>query len=195
MESIILASGSPRRQEYFKMLGIPFRIMPPRLDESYADGMPPDEFSRTMAVKKIDKILSQLNGKLPLWIFAADTIISFEGKVLGKSVTREEASETLKKLSGREHDIITSCALFSGEKNATDCRTVSTNIQFADIPPSTLEWYLDTGEWQGTAGSYKIQGIAGCFISKITGSFSSAVGLPLREFYLMLIENGYVYGR
>jgi septum formation protein len=195
VESIILASGSLRRQKYFKMLGLPFKIMPPLVNEAYNESTPPDEFARSMAIKKVEKIIEQLNGKIPQWVFGADTLISLDGKALGKSSTREEAETTLKQLSGRTHEVITACALFCGKTRQIDCRTASTTVYFAEILPAELDWYLDTGEWQGAAGSYKIQGLAGCFVTKIEGSFTAVVGLPLRLFYRMLIENGYDYGK
>lgn len=194
VDSIILASGSLRRHEYFKMMGIPFKIMPPVIDESFQGGVSPEEFAVQMASKKVEKIIRQLNGKTPQWIFGADTLISLDGTVLGKSSTRENAAETLKKLSGRAHDVVTSCALYCGKTGNIDCRTVKTHVEFAKISDIEMEWYLDTGEWQGAAGSYKIQGLAGCFITSITGSFSAVVGLPMRLLYTMLKENGYEYG-
>lgn len=194
MESIILASGSRRRQDYFKLLGLPHKILPASVDEAYIEGLSPVEFAKKMATAKVEKILSDLGGKIPQWIFGADTLIALDGKVIGKSQTREDAEINLKKLSGRTHEVITACALFCGKNRRLECRDKSTIVHFAEIDKKMLEWYLDTGEWQGAAGSYKIQGLAGCFIEKIEGSFSGVVGLPLRLFYTMLVENGYDYG-
>jgi septum formation protein len=176
------------------MLGVPFKIMPPVINEKYSGGLTPEEFAKTMAEKKVEKIITQLNGKIPQWIFGADTLVSIDGTVLGKSETREEAEITLKKLSGREHDVVTACALFCGKTKLVDCRTHVTRVSFSEISPGELEWYLETGEWQGAAGSYKIQGLAGCFINGIQGSFSAVVGLPMRLVYKMFRENGYMYG-
>ena len=193
MESIILASGSLRRKEYFKMLGLPFKIMPPSIDESYIEGMTPDEFAKNMSVKKVEKILWQLNGKIPQWVFGADTVISLDGAVLGKSFSIDEAELMLKKLSGREHEVITACALFNGKTKKIDCRSASSTVEFALLYDKDISWYLETGEWQGSTGSYKIQGLAGCFVTKLQGSFNTIAGLPMRLFYLMLKENGYDY--
>lgn len=194
MESIVLASGSRRRQDYFKMLGIPHKILPPHIIETYIEGMPPHEFARQTAAAKVQKILTDLNGKIPQWVFGADTIVVLNGEVFGKSTTREEAAAALMRLSGCAHEVVTACALYCGKTRAIDCRVDTTIVQFAKLDSDILDWYLDTGEWQGAAGSYKIQGLAGCFVEKIEGSFSSVVGLPLRLFYLMLCENGYDYG-
>jgi septum formation protein len=85
-------------------------------------------------------------------------------------------------------------ALYSGKEKAVDCRSTVSQVTFAPISPEDIDWYIDTGEWQGVAGAYKVQGLASCFISNINGSYSGIVGLPLREFYVMLKENGYAYG-
>ncbi|MDR2864558.1 MAG: Maf family protein [Spirochaetaceae bacterium] len=193
MESIVLASGSLRRQEYFKLLGLPFKIIPPLVEEKNTGGISPPDFAMAMAKKKVEKVIEDLKGKIPLWIFAADTLIAVEDRIFGKSSSREEAEETLKILSGKEHEVITACALFNGKANAIDCKPVSTHITFAQMSRSDLNWYLDTGEWQGAAGSYRIQGLGACFVSRINGSYSNVVGLPLREFYEMLLQNGYPY--
>jgi septum formation protein len=168
--------------------------MHPLISEENEAALPPLEHAKAMAVKKVERILLRLGGKIPQWILGADTLISLDGEALGKSATREEAAETLKKLSGRDHEVITACALFNGRTKEIDCRAASTTVSFDTLSPDLMEWYLDTGEWQGAAGSYKIQGLAGCFVTKITGSYSLVVGLPLRLLYLMLNENGYRYG-
>jgi septum formation protein len=99
----------------------------------------------------------------------------------------------LEKLRGREHEVSTSVALFNGRKQTVDCRSVLSSVTFAALTDSELEWYLNTGEWQGVAGGYKIQGLGGCLVTSVRGSHSAIVGLPLREFYVMLLENGYLY--
>jgi septum formation protein len=194
VEPIILASGSLRRQEYFKLLGLPFNIMPARLDETPKPGQTPREYTEDMAVRKINKIIDQLQGRIPRWICGADTVISVDGEIFGKPQDRDEAQVMLEKLQGREHEVSTSVALFSGNTRSIDCQTVQSSVVFAPLSDSEIDWYLTTGEWQGVAGSYKIQGLGGCFVSSIKGSYSAIVGLPMHEFYCMLIKNGYQYG-
>jgi septum formation protein len=191
MESIVLASGSLRRQEYFKMLKLPFRIMPPSIDETNVNNLNAQDLTCYLAKCKVEKIIADLKGRLPLWIFAADTLLSLDGEVIGKSKDREEARQTLKRLSGRSHEVFTGCALYNGKEKKIDCRCEQSSVDFVPLSEADIEWYLDSGEWQGAAGSYKIQGMAGCFIRSIKGSFSSIVGLPLHLFYDMLTENGY----
>jgi septum formation protein len=194
MDPIILASGSLRRQEYFRLMGLPFNIIPPLIDENPGENLSPREATEELAIRKVNQIIKLLQGRTPPWICGADTIVSLEGRIFGKPADREDAYKTLNMLQGREHDVVTAVALFNGKTKTTDCRSVVSTVTFSPLTEVEIDWYLNTGEWQGVAGAYKIQGLASCFISNITGSYSSIVGLPIREFYVMLRENGYVYG-
>jgi septum formation protein len=193
MEPIILASGSLRRQDYFKILGLPFNIMPAMLDEKPQAGQSPRDYTEDMAVRKINKIIDQLRGRIPQWICGADTVISVDGEIFGKAQNRDEAREMLLKLRGREHEVYTAIALFNGRNQTIDCQSVPSSVTFSPISEEEIDWYLNTGEWQGVAGAYKIQGLGSCFVTGIKGSYSAIVGLPMREFYVMLLENGYPY--
>ncbi|MDR1596135.1 MAG: Maf family protein [Treponema sp.] len=194
MEPIILASGSLQRQEFFKLLSLPFSIMPAQIDESTQGNLKPRELAEELAVRKVNKIVELLSGRIPNWIFGADTLISVDGDVYGKPGDRDDAQSMLTRLQGRSHEVVTAMALYRGREKTVDCRSVVSSVTFASIRHEDLEWYLDTGEWQGAAGAYKIQGLAGCFVSGISGSYSGIVGLPMHEFYVMLKENGYSYG-
>jgi septum formation protein len=194
MVPIILASGSLRRQEYFRQLGLPFSIMPAAIDEIPHDDLSPRQNAEDFAVRKVRKVIETMKGRLPLWIFGADTIITLNGGIFGKPLDREDAKRMLGLFSGGEHEVITALALYNGREEKIDCRSVSTRVSFALLSEAEIEWYLDTGEWQGVAGAYRIQGLAACFISSITGSPSAVVGLPLRDFYVMLRTNGYPFG-
>jgi septum formation protein len=194
MEPIILASGSLRRQEYFRLLGLPFSIMPARIEESNDKNLGPRDLAEDLAVRKVNRIMELLAARLPLWIFAADTLISAGGKIFGKPAGQEDARRMFRTFRGRSHEVITAMAFFNGREKKVDCRSVESTVTFAPVTDEEIEWYLDTGEWQGVAGAYKIQGLASCFISRIDGSYSGIVGLPMQEFYSMLKDNGYPYG-
>jgi septum formation protein len=194
MDPIVLASGSLRRQEYFRLMGLPFSVMLSHADESHAGSENPLEISRELAERKVKGIIDQIQGRPPLWICGADTLVVLDGNTMGKPANREDAASMLQKLQGRGHEVITSVALYNDRAKTTDCRSVTSAVTFAPLSPDDIEWYLDTGEWQKTAGAYKIQGLASCFITEIKGSYSGIVGLPLREFYVMLKDNGYSYG-
>jgi septum formation protein len=194
MDPIILASGSLRRQEYFRLLNLPYSIMPARIDEAYEKGAAPQKVAENMAIRKINKILDLLKGRTPPWICGADTIVSMDKHIFGKPKDRDDAHRMLLEIQGRSHEVVTAVALFNGKNRAIDCRSVVSEVSFAKLSDVEIEWYLNTGEWQGVAGGYKIQGLASCYISGIKGSYSSIVGLPIHEFYVMLKENGYPYG-
>jgi septum formation protein len=174
-------------------MGLPFSIMPSHVNESYTGKKIPREITGELAVRKIRRIIEQLQGRSPLWICGADTVIALDGNILGKPADRDDAASMLQRLQGRDHEVVTSVALYNGRKKATDCRSVTSTVTFAPLSPDEIEWYLDTGEWQEVAGAYKVQGLASCFITGIKGSYSGIVGLPLREFYVMLMDNGYPY--
>jgi len=176
------------------MLGLPFSVMPAKIDESLCTQKDPKELTRELSVKKIENVLEQMRNRLPRWIFGADTVIASEDKIFGKAQNRENAASMLKELSGRQHQVITSMALYNGREKKYDCRTASCTVVFDSMTEDEINWYLNTNEWQGVAGSYRIQELASCFIAKIDGSPSTVVGLPLREFYVMLRDNGYPYG-
>jgi septum formation protein len=194
MEPIILASGSPRRQEYFRLLGLPFSIMPAMIDEQTGGTGDPDKTAEDFAVRKVKRVIEIMAGRLPRWICGADTIVSVDGHLLGKPKDREDAARMLERLSGREHKVTTAIALYSAKEGKIDCRSTSCAVRFADLSGAEIEWYLDTGEWQEVAGAYRLQGLAGCFIVSIQGPPSAVVGLPLHDFYDMLRRNGYPYG-
>jgi septum formation protein len=193
MEQIILASASPRRQEYFRLLGIPFISIAPSIDESCEPGADPTEIAKEIALRKVKKVISSTKDGEFSWVCGADTIIALDGKIYGKPADLAEAAFMLNTLQGREHEVITAIALYNG-KGKFDCRSVTSAITFAPLSPGEIEWYLNTNEWKDAAGAYKIQGLASCFISSINGSYSSIVGLPLRDFYVMLKENNYPFG-
>jgi septum formation protein len=194
MESIILASGSILRQEYFKLMGLPFSIYPAKIDESKVIITDPEKLTAELAVKKVKKVIEVMNERLPKWIVGADTIIAVDSVIFGKPATHEEAAKMLKKLSGKTHKVVTSIALYNGHKKKISKKTAVCLVTFASLKEKEIEWYLDTNEWQGAAGAYRIQGLAGLFITQIKGDPSTVAGLPLSEFYVMLKSNGYPYG-
>ena len=195
MQPIILASASLQRQEYFKLLGLPFRIIPSSIDENMESGIDIREAVKKLAMQKAQKVNDSLLINEQTWVVGADTIISLDGNIFGKPKDRKDAENMIRTFCGRTHEVITGIALLNTVKKVSDCRAIVSEVAFADMSDSEIEWYLDTGEWEGVAGSYRIQGLASCFITNITGSYSSIVGLPIHEFYDMLKTNGYIWQR
>jgi septum formation protein len=197
MEPIILASGSKRRQEFFRLLGLPFTCIPAMIDETPQPGLSPGQAAENIAMQKVMAVAKKLEAeqakvlqsRVPQWVFGADTIVVLDGSIFGKPVGPDEAREMLGRLSGRRHEVITAMALYNNQK--LSCRSVSCEVVFALLSEAEIEWYLDSGEWEGAAGSYRLQGKGACLITEINGSPGAVEGLPLHEFCVMLKDNGY----
>lgn len=193
MEPIILASTSPRRQDILKTLGIPFSVLSPAYDEAPVEGMNPTELAEHHSLKKVESVMRMnLNISAP-WILGADTLIALDGKIFEKPVDRDDARSMLRAFSGRTHRVITAISLFDLGTKYVSTRTSTSEVTFMTLDDRQIEGYLDSGEWQGVAGSYRIQGLGSCFISRIEGSYSGIVGLPIHELYAILREHGYAF--
>ena len=175
-------------------MGLPFSVLAPQVEEVFDKSADPLAVAEDLALRKVRKALEILKNSPPLWVCGADTLIVLDGKILGKPLDRGEAEVMLRSFRGRSHQVITAVVLYNGRAGTFDCRSVRSNITFAPLSDEEIRWYLDSGEWRDAAGSYKIQGLASCFITSIEGSHSAIAGLPLREFYAMLRDNGYQYG-
>ena len=192
MEPIILASSSPRRQEILKMLKIPFRVIIPNIDETLTTAIELEQVPELLAREKVTAVIHSLPaGQEIPWVLGADTLIIFDNKIMGKPENHEQAIEYLKMLQGNTHTVVTALVLYNGHTHETTSNICKTNITFAPMTDQEIEWYVETGEWHGAAGGYRIQSLASCFISKIEGSYYGAVGLPIFELYDILKEQGY----
>lgn len=192
MEPIILASSSPRRQEILTKLGIPFQVIIPEIDETIPGDLEPEVVAERFATKKVDAVMRTIpTGQVIPWILGADTIIALDGKMYGKPENQDQATEFLKDFSGKEQTVVSAIALFNGKLNYLSTRINKTKVHFSKMSDQEIEWYVNTGEWHGAAGGYRIQGMASCFIEHIEGSYSSIIGLPIFEFYDILKEQGY----
>ena len=193
MEPIILASKSPQRQDILKRLNIPFVCIPSETDETFDPSLPPEKAVEQIALRKAEAVLrSPLKINTP-WIIAADTLIFSHGTPMGKPADVEQARSMLQSYSGAPHKVITAICCYDEKLHRLSTRISSSNVCFKALADAEIEWYLSTGEWQGAAGAYRIQGIAACFITKIEGSYSGIVGLPISELYDILKEHGYSF--
>lgn len=193
MEPLILASTSPRRQEILRNLNIPFSVMSPSYDEPLIPGMNPVELAELHSMKKVESIIRMHLKISTPWVLGADTLISVDSDIYGKPVDRDDAKRMINSYSGRTHRVITAITLYDSEKQYISTKTSISRVTFMDLNDAQTENYLDSGEWQGVAGGYRIQGLASCFISEIQGSYSGIVGLPIHELYDILREHGYAY--
>ena len=192
MEPIILASSSPRRQEILKLLNIPFKVIIPNIDETISSAIEPEEIPEFLAREKVTAVIHSLPPQQEiLWILGADTIILKEGKIFGKPDSRAQAEAFLREFSGKTHQVITSVVLYNGRKKTFVYKNAVTKVTFSELSDKEINWYLDTEEWHGAAGGYRIQSLASCFIKSIEGTQSCVTGLPIFELYDMFKEQGY----
>ena len=195
METIILASASEQRRAFLELMGLPFKVIPSNLEENLDTSLDLHLALEKLAMEKAKKVSQTLKITEKTWVLGADTVIFLNNEVFGKPQNREHARQMLFSMQGQTHEVITAIALINEAKNILDCCFVVSSVAFSSMTETEIQWYLDTNEWQGAAGAYKIQGLASCFISKINGSYSSIVGLPLNEFYAMLKRNSYPFDR
>ena len=191
---LILASASPRRLELLHQAGLePDALLPADLDETPKKGELPRLLASRLAMEKAQAALKVANARPELsgaYLIAADTVVSVGRRILPKCEVINEAAQCLRLLSGRAHRVHTGLVLVS-PKGATRKRLVETRVRFKRLSSDEIDSYLASGEWRGKAGGYAIQGLAGAFVQKIVGSYSSVVGLPLYETLSLLAGEGY----
>ena len=192
MEPIILASSSPRRQEILKMLDIPFQVILPNIDETLTSSVDTEDVPELLAREKVSAVIHSLPSQQEIqWVLGADTVIVKNGRIFGKPQSADEAAEFLKEFQGSTHTVITAVVLYNGKQKSTTSRVAKTKVTFAPMTDDEIQWYLESGEWHGAAGGYRIQSLASIFIEKIEGTQSCVTGLPIHELYDMLKEQNY----
>lgn len=192
---LILASASPRRLALLNQVGIePDNLIPGDIDELPTRGELPRLLAKRLAKTKAEVVFRnymRTREAEPSFVLAADTVVCVGRRILPKPETIGEAEACLRLLSGRTHKVFTAVSLLT-PKRAHRQKLVETRVRFKHLSErSDLEPYLASGEWRGKAGGYAIQGLASSFVVKITGSYSSVVGLPLFETVSLLEGEGY----
>ena len=171
---LILASSSPRRKELLELLGIPFQVRVSDVEETYQDGLQPEEI--VMELARIKSIAVAETNKKSI-VIGADTIVVSDGKVLGKPADKEEAISTLRQLSGKVHQVYTGVALI--KTGNTHLFYEKTDVEFWPLEEKQIEQYVLTGEPFDKAGSYGIQGYGSLLVKRIEGDYFTVVGLPV----------------
>jgi len=179
MNRLILASASPRRRELLARLGFVFKVAPADIDETPAPGEAPEALAERLARAK-----AAARQRSAYAVLGADTVVVHAGRVLGKPVDAAEAAAMLARLSGGEHDVITAVAVAGGR--SLHCVVVTTRVWFRRLDPAEIERYAGAEETLGAAGGYAIQAGAAPFVTRIEGSYSNVVGLPLAETLALL---------
>lgn len=183
LQSLVLASGSPRRRRMLAELGLEFTVAAAEIAEVAATGEGPADFVRRLALEKAAAVAA---ARPESWVLAADTVVALGERILGKPADQAQAASMLAALSGREHTVWTGFALLRGREQVAE--VVATRVWFAPLSPSLIRAYVATGEPLDKAGAYGIQGRGGMLVAKIEGSVSNVIGLPLAEVTTTLIN-------
>ena len=181
---LILASTSPRRAELLRAAGYEFEVAAANIDESMEDGEPPSRYVRRLAAAKSAVVRPRGDGDVV--ILGADTTVVVDGEILGKPADDHDSARMMRRLSGRDHQVLTGISLRRGVGELG--RVETTSVSFAPLTDDEIAWYVATGEGRDKAGAYAIQGFASRFIPRIDGSYSNVVGLPVAAVRELLRE-------
>lgn len=191
---LVLASASPRRLMLLGQAGIETdALRPASIDESPRPGEMPRALASRLARTKAETARDQIANDTDIagaYVLAADTVVSVGRRIFGKPEHIEQAVATLERLSGRSHRVLTGVCLITPDDRIRT-RIVDTRVRFKHLSKSEIEAYIASREWLGKAGGYAIQGLAGCFVRSLTGSYTNVVGLPLTEVTALLIGEGF----
>lgn len=183
---IILASASPRRRELLKLMGLDFTIRTASHDETMdSSAAPADEVARVSLLKAQAVCPACAEDDI---IIAADTIVVCDSLVMGKPHSEQDAFSMLRRLSGRDHQVMTGLTVMQG-KNA-ETVTVTTTLHFRDLSDEEIRAYIATGEPKDKAGAYAVQGLAAMFVVKLDGDYYNVMGLPVCTLATMLRKRG-----
>ena len=178
---LVLASGSPRRRALLSAMGYTFEICTPDVDE-HVEGHARD-IVRTLSERKA---LAAATHYVRGVVIASDTLVSLDGRPLGKPVDREDAYRMLRALSGREHEVFSGVCVLDASSLRREVRVVRTGVHFRTLSDEEIHAYIDTGEPMDKAGAYAIQGGAGAFVTHLDGSYENVVGFPVDDVREML---------
>lgn len=181
---IVLASGSPRRQQFFKDLDLEFEIRIREVEEVFPPHLQSYEITNYLAELKANAFNDLDSNEL---LITSDTLVLLDGKTLGKPISEEDAIKMLQNLSGKTHEVITSVCFKTNDK--TEIIHEITKVTFAELSLESIQYYISKHKPLDKAGSYGIQDWIGLIgISKIEGSYTNVVGLPTEKVYQYLLN-------
>jgi septum formation protein len=185
-KSIILASVSPRRRQLLQGVGVPFEVIPSQIEEDELPGETPRD--HVMRLSRAKAIAVGSNKVKDRWVLGADTIVCIDGELLGKPGSENEARAMLKKLSGREHRVVTGFFIYNPEREQSVGDAVESRVHVKELNDREIEGYIRTGEPFDKAGGYAVQGIGMFMVERIVGSHTNVIGLPICEVVAVLRE-------
>lgn len=188
MKQIVLASSSPRRSSLLQQIGIAFEIVPPDVDESrYSFEGDPSGTAERLALAKAKSAAGRVDARGRL-VLGADTVVLYEGEVIGKPKDAEDACAMLQKLAGRSHRVLTGFALLDPRTNRAVTAHEWTAVFMRELTNAEIRAYVDTGEPLDKAGSYGAHALGAGLITRVEGCFYNVIGLPLARL-LMTLNN------
>ena len=185
---LVLASASPRRSDLLRRAGIRFEVRPADIPEIEQPGEAPVAFAQRLAHSKALAIAERVGASPPRLVLGADTIVVLNGEVLGKPRDSDHALELLERLTGREHSVVTAVALVVSDTLQVRQIVVTSRVEMRAVGRDELIAYVATGEPLDKAGGYAVQGGARSFVTRIHGSETNVIGLPLDETLDLLAE-------
>jgi septum formation protein len=180
---LILASASPRRAELLTSAGFSFEVAAAGVDETVRPGEDPRAYALRVARDKAAAVWATCR-ESGIRVLAADTVVVADGQILGKPAGAADAARMLKTLSGKVHEVHTGVVIRAETGEASE--VVTTRVRLLPLSDDEIAWYIESGEPEGKAGAYAIQGRAARFIDRIEGSWSNVVGLPIATVYRLL---------
>ncbi|MDR1160294.1 MAG: Maf family protein [Syntrophomonadaceae bacterium] len=185
-KKIILASRSPRRIQLLTDLGVSFTAVASDVPEEIRGLEKPEAAVMRISKAKAEAVAEKETGI----IIAADTIVQCQDEIMGKPKNESEAYQQLRKLSGREHVVLTGLCVFDEKKDEAEVQCETSKVFFRKLSDEEINFYISTGEPLDKAGSYGIQGRGALFVNRVEGCYYNIVGLPLTRLYLMLKKCG-----
>lgn len=185
---LLLGSASPRRRELIERIGVfPQAFDAADIDETPQKKEQPRAYTMRMGLEKNKALRTRYPEHI---ILTSDTTVAIGRRILGKPTDEQDAKEMLGLMSGRHHDVLTSVVV-SHPDGQMGKKLSITRVHFKSLTKAEINAYIDSGEWEGKAGGYGIQGLANAFVRNISGSYTGVVGLPLYETYQLLTGKGY----
>jgi septum formation protein len=186
-QHVFLASASPRRRELLAQIGVDYTLLHAEVDETVHPGESAADYVRRVALEKVRTARELLSGEAASPVLGADTAVVIDGSIMGKPRDRKEGIAMLLALSARTHEVLSAVALGGGREAV---RVSKSRVTFRALTPAQCAAYWETGEPHDKAGGYAIQGRAAVFVSRLEGSYSGVMGLPVYETAELLREFG-----
>ena len=171
---LILASASPRRRELLALSGYEFSVIPSEADETVKGWLSVESLTEELALRKARDIAKQYPSDV---VIGSDTVVAIDGEILGKPKDKADAKRMLRRLSGRVHTVATGVAIIS--ETGEEIFSKSAKVEFYELSEEEIKAYVESGESEGKAGAYAIQGLGALLIKGIEGDFYTVMGLPI----------------